>query len=70
MEQGLEPPFMIGLAKKHERVFFADGREPLDLPVDSEARKLLQRLRDEAHRFANTFNAELRSKRHTRERAG
>ncbi len=63
LEQGLEPPFMIGLAKKHERVFFADGREPLDLPVDSEARKLLQRLRDEAHRFANAFNAELRSKR-------
>ena len=63
IEQGLEPPFMIGLAKKHERVFFADGREPLDLPVDSEARKLLQRVRDEAHRFANTYNADLRSKR-------
>jgi excinuclease ABC subunit C len=63
IEQELEPPFMIGLAKKHERVFFADGRLPLDLPSDSEARKLLQRVRDEAHRFANTYNADLRSRK-------
>jgi excinuclease ABC subunit C len=63
LDQGLEPPFLIGLAKKHERIFFADQRPPLDLPPDSEARKLLQRVRDEAHRFANTYNADLRSKR-------
>jgi excinuclease ABC subunit C len=63
IEHGIEPPFMIGLAKKHERIFFADGRLPLDLPPESEARKLLQRLRDEAHRFANTYNADLRSRR-------
>jgi excinuclease ABC subunit C len=62
-ESGLEPPFMIGLAKKHERIFFANGREPLDLPPDDEGRKLLQRVRDEAHRFANTFNADLRSRK-------
>lgn len=63
LDQGLEPPFLIGLAKKHERVFFSDQRPPVDLPMDSEARKLLQRVRDEAHRFANTYNADLRSKR-------
>jgi excinuclease ABC subunit C len=62
-EAGIEPPFLIGLAKKHERIFFADGRPFLDLPEDSEARKLLQRVRDEAHRFANTYNADLRSRR-------
>jgi excinuclease ABC subunit C len=63
IEQGLEPPFIIGLAKKHERIFFSDQRPPLDLPPDNEARKLLQRVRDEAHRFANTYNADLRSQR-------
>lgn len=63
IEMGAEPPPMIGLAKKHERIFFSDEREPLDLPPDNEGRKLLQRIRDEAHRFANTFNADLRSKR-------
>lgn len=63
LEQGLEPPFLIGLAKKHERIFFADQRPPLDLAPDNEARKLLQRVRDEAHRFANTYNADLRSRR-------
>jgi excinuclease ABC subunit C len=62
-DQGIEPPFIIGLAKKHERIFFASNRAPLDLPPDSEERKLLQRVRDEAHRFANTYNADLRSKR-------
>jgi excinuclease ABC subunit C len=63
MESGLEPPFIIGLAKKNERIFFANGREPLDLPPTHEGRKLLQRIRDEAHRFANTYNADLRSQR-------
>lgn len=63
LENDLEPPPLIGLAKRHERIFFSDGRQPLDLPPTSEARKLLQRVRDEAHRFANTYNADLRSKR-------
>ena len=62
-EADLQAPFLIGLAKKHERIFFADGRPWLDLPDDSEARKLLQRLRDEAHRFANGYNADLRSRK-------
>ena len=63
IESGLEPPPLIGLAKKHERIFFADGRQPLDLAPTHEGRKLLQRIRDEAHRFANSYNAELRSQR-------
>jgi len=54
---------VIGLAKKHETIIFADERKPLRLPLSHEGLKLLQRCRDEAHRFANTYNADLRSKR-------
>jgi excinuclease ABC subunit C len=60
---GLEPPPLIGLAKREETVIFPDARAPLDLPLDHPGLRLLQRLRDEAHRFANTYNADLRSKR-------
>ena len=59
----LQPPMVIGLAKKHETIIFADEREPLRLPLNHPGLQLLQRCRDEAHRFANTFNADLRSKR-------
>ncbi|MGJ8638923.1 MAG: excinuclease ABC subunit UvrC [Opitutaceae bacterium] len=61
--QGLEPPELIGLAKKNETVIFSDGREPLNIPHHDPALQLLQHIRDEAHNFANGFNAELRSKR-------
>jgi excinuclease ABC subunit C len=62
---GLEcmPPAIIGLAKKHETIIFPDERPPLRLPLDHPGLQLLQRLRDEAHRFANTYNADLRSKK-------
>ena len=59
----LEPPPIIGLAKKEETIIFPDERAPLRLPHHDPALRLLQRVRDEAHRFANSFNAELRSKR-------
>jgi excinuclease ABC subunit C len=59
----LEPPALIGLAKKHETVIFPDERAPLNMPLTHPGLQLLQRLRDEAHRFANTYNADLRSKR-------
>ncbi|TAG26714.1 MAG: excinuclease ABC subunit UvrC, partial [Verrucomicrobia bacterium] len=59
----LTPPALIGLAKKHETIIFADERAPLNLPLNSPALHLLQRLRDEAHRFANTYNADLRSQK-------
>lgn len=60
---GVEPPALIGLAKKHETIIFADEREPLNLSINHSGLNLLQRLRDEAHRFANTYNADLRSKK-------
>lgn len=60
---GVEPPAMIGLAKKHETIIFPDERAPLNLSINDPGLNLLQRLRDEAHRFANTYNADLRSKK-------
>jgi excinuclease ABC subunit C len=59
----LTPPALIGLAKKHETIIFPDERAPLNLPLQSPALHMLQRLRDEAHRFANTYNADLRSQK-------
>lgn len=63
LAQGLEPPAMVGLAKREETIIFGDEREPLRLTGHDPARLLLQRVRDEAHRFANTYNADLRSRR-------
>ena len=57
------PPALIGLAKKHETIIFPDARAPLNLPLGHPGLNLLQRLRDEAHRFANTYNADLRSRK-------
>lgn len=59
----LTPPPLIGLAKQHETIIFPDERPPLNLPLNHAGLNLLQRLRDEAHRFANTYNATLRSKK-------
>ena len=58
-----EPPPIIGLAKKDETVIFSEGRSPLNLPFHHPVIRFLQRVRDEAHRYANTFNADLRSKK-------
>ncbi|MGA3007685.1 MAG: excinuclease ABC subunit UvrC [Opitutaceae bacterium] len=60
---GLDPPPLIGLAKKRETILFPDERPPLNLALNHPGLQLLQRLRDEAHRFANTYNADLRSKK-------
>jgi excinuclease ABC subunit C len=57
------PPPLIGLAKKQETIIFPDERAPLNLPLDHPGLNVLQRLRDEAHRFANTYNADLRSRK-------
>lgn len=51
---------IIGLAKEFEEIYRPDIMEPLRLSHESGALKLLQRVRDESHRFANTYNAELR----------
>lgn len=61
-DAGLSPPPLIGLAKEEEAIVLPEGGE-LRLPRHHEGLRLLQRLRDEAHRFANDFNAELRSRR-------
>jgi excinuclease ABC subunit C len=60
---GLSPPPLVGLAKERETILFADKRPPLNLPIHHPGLNLLQRLRDEAHRFAHAFNAELQAKR-------
>ena len=54
---------IIGLAKEFEEIYRPGQAEPLRLPHESGALKLLQRVRDESHRFANTYNAQLRLKR-------
>jgi excinuclease ABC subunit C len=53
---------MIALAKEREEVFRPGQREPLVLPRSSPALFLLQRLRDEAHRFAVTYHRQVRQK--------
>lgn len=54
---------IIGLAKRLEEVYVPDAGDPLLIPKDSAGLRLLQQVRDEAHRFAITFHRSLRSKR-------
>ncbi len=56
-------PAVIGLAKKKEEVFLPDADDPIMIPKTSSSIKILQRVRDEAHRFAVTFHRSLRNKR-------
>lgn len=60
---GLDRIPVIGLAKEFEEIFRPGESEPLRLDHASGALKLLQRVRDESHRFANTYNAQLRLKK-------
>jgi excinuclease ABC subunit C len=60
---GLHELPVIGLAKQREEIFFPDRADPIRLPHDRGALKLLQRIRDEAHRFANDYNALLYRRR-------
>ncbi|MHB1000265.1 MAG: excinuclease ABC subunit UvrC [Armatimonadota bacterium] len=53
---------IISLAKKFEEIYTTKSTKPLILPRDSRALRLLQRLRDEAHRFAVTYHKNLRDK--------
>lgn len=52
-----------GLAKEQEALYVPDRPEPLRLPAESQALHLVQRLRDEAHRFANAAGRRLRERR-------
>ncbi|MGV3757650.1 MAG: UvrB/UvrC motif-containing protein [Verrucomicrobiota bacterium] len=60
---GLQHIPIIGLAKEYEEIYRPGQAEPLRLSHDTGALKLLQRVRDESHRFANTYNAQLRLKK-------
>ena len=60
---GLHDLAVIGLAKEHEEIYRPDRALPLRLPMDSGALRLLQRIRDEAHRFANAYHQLLMKKR-------
>ena len=54
---------VVGLAKQFEYVFLEGQSEPVILPPNSKALYLIQRIRDEAHRFAITYHRKLRHKR-------
>ena len=60
---GLSEIPVIGLAKEFEHIFRENISEPLILPRHSEALRLIQQIRDEAHRFAVTYHRKLRAKR-------
>jgi excinuclease ABC subunit C len=62
-ELKLENHPIISLAKRLEEVFVPNQSDPLPIPKSSSALRLLQQLRDEAHRFAVTFHRSLRDKR-------
>ncbi len=59
---GVERVPAAGLAKRHEELFVKDMSEPIVLPRTSQALYLVQRVRDEAHRFAVTYHRGLRKK--------
>ena len=61
-ELGITDITLVGLAKRLEEIWFPDQSYPVILPRHSEALYLVQRIRDEAHRFAITFHRSKRSK--------
>jgi excinuclease ABC subunit C len=60
---GIEPPCVISLAKREEEIFLPGRGEPLRLSRDSYSLRLLEYVRDEAHRFAQHYHHLLRGKR-------
>ena len=62
LELGLDDIPLASLAKENEWLFVPHMPEPIILPRDSQALYLVQRIRDEAHRFAITYHRNLRSK--------
>ena len=54
---------VVGLAKQYELIFVEGSSQPIELPRNSQALYLIQRIRDEAHRFAITYHRKLRGKR-------
>ena len=66
LELGLDDVPLASLAKENEELFVPHTPEPIILPRDSQALYLVQRIRDEAHRFAITYHRNLRSKNNLR----
>ncbi len=62
LEMGLDNVPLASLAKENEWLYVPHTPEPIILPRDSQALYLVQRIRDEAHRFAITYHRNLRSK--------
>ena len=65
-ELGLHDMPVVGLAKEREELWLPGASAPIILPPTSQALYLVQRLRDEAHRFAITYHRKLRAKSQTR----
>jgi excinuclease ABC subunit C len=65
-ELGLADMPVVGLAKEREEIFHPGRPDPVVLPANSQSLYLMQRLRDEAHRFAVTYHRKLRAKAQTR----
>jgi excinuclease ABC subunit C len=61
-EMGLQDLPLAGIAKEREELFLPERSDPVVLPANSQALYMVQRLRDEAHRFAVTYHRQLRSK--------
>ena len=62
LELGLDDIPLAALAKENEWLFVPHSSEPIELPRNSQGLYLVQRIRDEAHRFAVTYHRNLRSK--------
>jgi len=60
---GLSKIPVIGIAKEFEHIYMKDKKDPIILPKESKALHLLERVRDEAHRFAISYHRKLMSKR-------
>src|SRR4051794_34051237 len=65
-ELGLHDLPLVGIAKEREELVLPGRADPVVLPVTSQALYLVQRLRDEAHRFAITYHRNLRAKKATK----
>ena len=62
LDQGMEPPAMFGLAEKREEIWLPDAQEPILLDHRTPELQLVQRVRDEAHRFGIIHHRTLRGK--------
>lgn len=62
-ELGVDDVMLVGLAKRLEEIWVPGDEDPVILPRNSEAMFLMQRIRDEAHRFAISFHRQQRGKR-------